>query len=565
MNRSLELMLRLSNVAHSRRFEAATRDPIVAQARVLRTLISRNAETAFGSEHRFSRISTADDYDRAVPISDYEAFRPHINQIIAGKKNVLTRDDPEMFSTTSGTTDQPKLIPVTAPWRAQMEAMTQLWLARAVRDHPGCLANKALTIVSPAVEGVTANALPYGAMSGITYRRIPWFVRRHYALPYAVALIPDYQTRYFVAMRLAMAQRVSMIATPNPSTLLRLARIAEENANKIIRAIHDGVLGIEEPRVWSYGAIASDAIGELRAALKADHARARFLEDVMKRSGRLLPRDVWPELRLIGCWLGGSAGFQANQLIEYYGDVARRDLGLWASEGRMTIPIADDTASGVLAVHASFYEFIPEENAGDEQPRTLLAHQIERGRRYCVVISGANGLYRYNMNDIVEVTGFYNQTPLVAFVRKGGDMASITGEKIHLNQVQRAIEQTASVTSARVHQFRIIPDVVRNRYDLLVEFSQNGEARSRENFVDEFDRALAQQNCEYASRRASERLAAPVLWQMRDGWSERVAGEEFQRGKREAQYKWRQLALEWDAISRAELAVSSQPPLSLAS
>jgi hypothetical protein len=127
-----------------------------------------NEETAFGRAHGFARISDCREYSRALPIADYEVLRPDINRIIAGEKNVLTADDPEMFTTTSGTTAEPKLIPVTPRWRAQMEAMTRLWLSRAMRDHPGCLAHKALTIVSPAVEGKTPNGMSYGAMSGST-------------------------------------------------------------------------------------------------------------------------------------------------------------------------------------------------------------------------------------------------------------------------------------------------------------------------------------------------------------------------------------------------------------
>jgi len=98
----------------------------------------------------------------------------------------------------------------------------------------------------------------------------------------------------------------------------------------------------------------------------------------------------------------------------------------------------------------------------------------------------------------------------------------------------------------------------------LVEFSDSIEIRHGD-FLIEFDRALARKNCEYASRRASERLNAPRLWAMRSGWSERVAREDFRAGRREAQYKWRQLALEWDPISRAELAEASRAQWSLAS
>ena len=562
MSRLVEWMLRFSAAAEARTFESATREPAAAQERILHDLLKTNAATAFGRAHGFAHIANAHEYVRAVPLSDYEAVRPYMNRVIAGERNVLTVDTPEMFAATSGTTAKPKLIPVTARSRAQNAAMTRMWLARAIRDHRGGVAHKALTIVSPAVEGLNANGKPYGAMSGITYRRIPWIVRRHSALPYALALIADYQTRYFLAMRIAMAQRVSMIATPNPSTFLRLARVADENAAKIIRAIHDGEPGIAE---WSFSALAGEATSELLASMKPDRARARFLEQVINRTGHLRPREVWPELQLIGCWLGGSAGFQADQLTEFYGDVPRRDLGLWASEGRMTLPLADDTASGVLAVHANFYEFIPEENAEGTPPRTLRAHQLERGRRYCLVISAANGLYRYNMNDIVEVTGFYNRTPLLAFVRKGGDMASITGEKIHLNQVQCAIEQAERAVNTRLHQFRIIPDLAHRRYELLVEFSGAMEICRRDNFLHEFDRALAAQNREYASRRASRRLDSPKLWEMRPGWSDRVAREDFRAGKREAQYKWRHLVQQWDPISRAEIADPTPPPSAFAS
>ena len=561
MSTLLHTIISIREFARSRSFESATRDPASAQAQVLRGLMAHNADTAFGRAHGFSHVASAADYARAVPIADYEVFRPFVKRIIGGEKRVLTGDDPYMFTTTSGTTGEPKLLPVTVKWREQMAALTRLWLLRAMRDHPGCLQHRALTIVSPAIEGETNTGMPYGAMSGVTYQRVPWLIRRHYVLPYAVSLIANCEARYFVAMRLAMAERVSMIGTPNPSTLIRLALIAEENAEQIIRAIHDGALGIEEPDMRTHrGLTAQDAIAEIRAAVRPDPRRARFLENAMARRGSLRPRDAWPELRLIGCWLGGSVGFQANQLAEHYGDVARRDLGLWASEGRMTVPTQDETPSGVLAVHANFYEFVPENSIEDRNPSVLLAHQLELGQRYYIVISGQNGLYRYDMNDIVEVTGFYNRTPLVAFVRKGRDMASITGEKVHVQQLQAAIRAAERCARNLVRQFRVIPDVQNSRYDLLVEFvaSQSGDSRLDGNrFIRDFDKALANMNIEYADKRDSDRLHAPRLCVMRPRWSDKVAAADFKSGKREAQYKWRQLADEWDAISNREVVATA--------
>ena len=277
---------------------------------------------------------------------------------------------------------------------------------------------------------------------------------------------------------------------------------------------------------------------------------------------RVTPGIVRIDLDQCGRRLRNDASpgrFQANQLAEYYGDVARRDLGLWASEGRMTIPTEDETPSGALAVNTNFYEFVPEESIEDRNPPVLLAHQLETGHRYYVVISGENGLYRYDMNDIVEVTGFYNRTPKVAFVRKGRDMASITGEKIHVNQLQAAIRAAENSNKTLVRQFRVIPDVASSRYDLLVEFSAtqtNHLDASR--FLQDFDKALAKMNIEYASKRDSDRLRSPRLCVMRARWSDQVAAADFTNGKREVQYKWRQLVDKWDAISNREI-ISTAP------
>jgi GH3 auxin-responsive promoter len=104
MSRLLEWMLHLHSATESHKFEAATRDPSAAQQKSLRALVTMNARTAFGRGHGFAQISNSNDYAHAVPIADYESFRPYVNRIAAGEKNVLTGDDPEMFTSTSGTT-----------------------------------------------------------------------------------------------------------------------------------------------------------------------------------------------------------------------------------------------------------------------------------------------------------------------------------------------------------------------------------------------------------------------------------------------------------------------------
>ena len=163
------------------------------------------------------------------------------------------------------------------------------------------------------------------------------------------------------------------------------------------------------------------------------------------------------------------------------------------------------------------------------------------------MLSGANGLYRYDINDVVEVQGFEGRTPRIRFVRKGRDMVSITGEKLHLNQIQAATRDAERATGLLVWQFQVIPDVPARRYDLLLEtHTPIGSPEVARAFLATVDTSLASSNVEYASKRRSRRLLAPRLHLMRAGWADRRCRADFRAGKREAQYKWPAIRDAWD-------------------
>ena len=197
-------------------FDRAAENPEAAQRNYLLALLRRNQDTAFGREHGFRGIQHATDYARRVPIRDYARHQPWIDRLKRGDKCVLTVSDPLMFATTSGTTSEPKFIPLTAEWLRELQRLTTLWLYRSQVDYPSLFDSKSVTVVSPAVESRTASGTPVGSVSGLTYQRTPWMVRRSYALPYDVSEITDYDDRYFVAARMAFAADVSMLAAPNP-------------------------------------------------------------------------------------------------------------------------------------------------------------------------------------------------------------------------------------------------------------------------------------------------------------------------------------------------------------
>jgi hypothetical protein len=521
----------------NRRLDQAALAPAPAQRHVLLELLRQNAATAFGRQHGFASIRTEADYSRQVPIRDYEGFRPYINRLMAGASSILTARQPVMFTMTSGTTTEPKFIPVT--WSSLLieSALTRQWFYRALLDHPEFMDHAGVGIVSRAIEGLTASGIPYGSASGMTYKNIPWLIRRAQGIPYEACEILDYDQRYFVMARFALGANVSFIASANPGTLVRLAQTIDEHSTELVRAIHDGNLGATS----SNQTILFD---RLQSRVRPDPARARFLGSVLERRGTLRPRDFWPQLKLIGCWIGGSVGMQTMKLGKYYGATPIRDLGYLASEGHFTVPFEDQTARGTLALNSNYYEFIPMDQAESIRPDILSSHEVEAGKRYSILLTTSGGLYRYRINDIVEVAGHYRRAPLLAFVRKEGEMANICGEKIHLNQLLLAVEQTRRKFNLALEQFRVTPDFQASRYDIFLELSDEVSQSAWHAVLLELDGSLARLNIEYEQKRASRRLAAPCLHIMARGWAERAHRQMIAEGKRDTQYKWQTLTLE---------------------
>lgn len=538
----------------NRRIAEASTDPKGVQLRTLRRILSTNASCEFGRRHGFADSSGPATYADAVPVRDYEAFRPYVDRMLAGEERVLTQESPFFFGTTSGTTGQAKHVPVTKSWCRGLSMAMRLWLARAARTHPALFDGRVLSFVGSAEEHLSEGGIPCGSISALTYRRVSALVKRNYVMPDEVAEIEDYDTRYRVAARLMLEANVSAVAIPNPTTLLRLAEVGAQNAETIVAAIHDGSLGgLSTPGTEDRSRLAS-----IERRLQPNPRRARQLERSIEQHGSLLPKHVWSNLKMIGCWLGGSAGVFARKLGAYYGDAALRDLGLRATEATIAVPLSDATAAGALTLHDNFFEFVPEEERGGDHPRTLLAHELEVGQRYYVLLTTRAGLYRYDISDVVEVTEMLGQMPLVKFVHKGADMTNLTGEKLHGDQVAQAACEAMERVGMPVDRVQLIPDTERCGYDVLVE--TEADEATLETFGVEFDAELARLNVEYAAKRASMRLAGPRLRRMRPGWAQRRQRCDVGRGQRDVQYKWAYVMHQWDDLNRSELFFQPDDP-----
>jgi hypothetical protein len=537
-------------------FEKNTKRPLSVQERALLEKIRRNESSVFGREHGFANIRSIADFRKALPVRDYTYFEPYIERVKRGELSAMFGPGERliMFSLTSGTTGKPKYIPITTSFVKSYRRTALLWGAWAYYCHPALIENKILPIVSSIREEVTETGVPCGAASGLHAQSQRYLGRALYAVPGIVCEIHDSEAKYYTVMRLGAAESVSIVSTPNPSTMIAVAKAANAHKESIIRDIRDGTLskGFDIPH-------------EIREALKKrlrpNPKRAKELEEVVRRTGRLLPKDFWPDLTLIASWKGGPLRSYLPMYPEYYGDVPSRDLGLIASEGRMSVPISDDGSSGILDIESNFFEFIPEDQEESENPDTLLCTELETGKRYFIVLTTASGLYRYNIYDLIEVTGFHNGTPLITFLNKGRHMSSLTGEKIHESQVVEAVHHASEGIGQTIEAFTLCPcwDGTPH-YLLMIEESRLPDAGTEERFIRKVDASLRRLNMEYEKKRESNRLDAMTLVLVANGSFDRLRRETIahQRGRAE-QYKHPFLAPEQDFVKRFTVVRSITP------
>src|SRR6266576_1317430 len=540
------------------RWQNLTAKPQECQNHLLLDLVKRNRATRFGRDHRFDAVRALSDYRMQVPVGDYERLRPYIDCAQNGEANALTVKPVLMFTMTSGSTGEPKLIPVTETSRRNHRQLTRFWYYRALVDHPDLFSGKLLGVVSPAIEGRTAGGIPFGSASGLVYQSSPSWIQNANAAPREIAEVKDFEAKYYLTMRLALEHDITFLGTPNPSTILKLVESVNQNKHEIIKDICDGTITARcnlQPEMRT----------ALAGRLRKNPARARRLESLIKSDGSLRPREYWPRLQLIGCWKGGTVGVRLREFARWFGKATPvRDLGYMASEAQMTLPISDEGSARILAIDENFYEFIPESEIGSSAPTILTCSELEEGASYYLVLTTPAGLYSYDINDIVRIAGFFNRTPLIEFVRKGRDVTNITGEKLHVNQVIQAMAQAQSAAGIAVQHFRACADIEKSLYTFFVELDGVMPAQERLiQLLQELDASLRALNIEYAEERESRRLGAAVLCVMKSGCFQRKANAALQPGTRDVQLKAQLLSSIPEEASEIQFVVrtaSELPP-----
>ena len=507
------------------------------QRSLLTDLLRLNQSSAFSRDFGLTERTTLPEYRQRVPVSDYELIRSYVSRVADGDHAALLGESNklQMFAMTSGTTAASKLIPVTTRFLNDYRRGWQTWGIGTYSDHPVLQKLNIVQISSSHQKTRTADGTPCGNISGLVATMQKRVVRSMYTIPATVAEIADADAKRYTTLRLALSDPwVGMMITANPGTLLQLMEFASLKAEHLIHDIRNG--GI------SHVDLPTTMIREFRSHLRPDKQRASQLQQIMEQRGVLRPRECWPMLQALGVWCGGSAAAYIPKLKHVFDGLPIRDHGLHASEGRMTLPLQDESSAGLLEIQTHFFEFLPVAQAESVNPDVLEAHELQPGEEYFILLTTSSGLYRYNIRDVVRCTGFYGTTPLLEFRHKGAHISSITGEKLAESQVVEAVNAAALANDLKLNLFTLTPQWGEPPGYTLFLWRDDSGGRSPESdlprFAADVDEHLARCNDEYRDKRQSGRLTSVCAKSLSpEQWNAFTAERQSRSGGSPEQYK----------------------------
>lgn len=434
------------------------------QEDILFWLIHKCRNTVFGKKYGFESIKTIKNFQDQVPLAHYKDFEPWIHYMLKGEKNITYPGKIDRFATSSWTTWwESKYIPVTneALRRSHMK-----WGAEALNFF--CKSNPRSQFLRGRglVVGGGFSANPYtgeenvGFISAILQKKTPRIIKK---------LIKE------------------------PQDDIAYIDNREEKVQAIIdRVIHKNITFINGSPGW--------LLNFLYKTLEFTHK-----ENIL---------EVWPNLELFFRW-GLPIDLYKPQFTKIIPSVKMKYYQNYnASEGFFAVQdknFVDDML--LLISHGTFYEFIPFDEYGKENPQVLTLQEVEVGKEYIIVITTCSWLRRYIIGDVVRFTSVKPRRIQVAGRTKY--FINMIGERVFLEHVEKAILQTSKVTDTVITDYTVWPIIyewweIRGAHEWIIECMK--EPQDKENFAKVLDEQMGKINaCYFDERHDTKVLGAPIV------------------------------------------------------
>lgn len=317
-------------------------------------------------------LKRAVDFRERLPLVDYRDLAPWIERCAAGQSNLLCSEPIRLFEPTSGT-QAVKLIPYTASLKAEFQRGLSAWIGDLYAGKPDLMGGKAYWSITPPPQR------PQHTAGGIP-----------------IGFEDD--ASYLSSWTRPLLRR--MLAVPQAADL-------DETIAQLLRCPDLTLVSVWSPTFW---------------LLLVQRLREKY------RVGENLSK-IWPRLRFLSCWADGPSARFLPDLRRGFPNLFIQPKGLLATEAFVSFPLLG-RPGGALALRSHFFEFLGADG------RSNLAHELQAGQAYEVVVSTSGGLYRYRLGDRLQVTGFYRDCPLFRFLGRAGLVSDHFGEKLSAEAIE---------------------------------------------------------------------------------------------------------------------------------
>ncbi|MBD1880606.1 GH3 auxin-responsive promoter family protein [Coleofasciculus sp. FACHB-T130] len=516
-------------------FVKKTRRTSAVQEQLLKELLQAHKDTELGRKYGLRDIKTIEQFQQQIPILPYSSYEPYTERIAQGEKNILTPDPVVYLNTTSGSTGNQKLIPVTQRFQNSLgwANLTCIgFLGEALRSQDRKF-GKLLVTNTAQITGRTSGGIEYGPGGTGVLRMGKFLYEQLFAHPYETLQAADSITRHYLCFLFALRDRsMRGIGANFPMLILRICNYLERYAEDLIRDIETGTIA-------SWLTLEPELRAKLERQWSANPGRAAQLREILKSEGRLTPKLAWPELSFTATARGGTSDFYFERFPSYFDDIPSFGAVFASAEGTFSIYHDLNNDGSILAIEAGFFEFIPQDQWEEEHPKTLLATEVKAGELYRILMTNYSGFYRYDIGDVVEVLGFYEQAPLIVFRHRRGGILSSTTEKtteFHATQVMQSLQQEFGLP---LEDFCITlsENEFPAHYLVNIELVDGHILSDRLAFLASFDRKLKETNVYYQSKR-KDQVPPPRLRILAPGSFAKVRQRQVERGIPDSQLKF---------------------------
>ena len=515
------------------RLRQTTANARYIQREQLRTILQQNAATEYGARCGFSRIRSLEEFQDRVPLSCHQDYQPYIEALLAGASHQLTAEEPVYFAITSGSTGTPKYVPVTRSDMLVHYNYIHCGIFGMVREHYPQLPPEALFGKIFQVGEFAKTHLPGGQMCGIRSASLYQWLDREggfdasdYCVPKEVLFPERVEDLTYLKARFALAERnITAIHSVFLHRVVGMLDYIRQNWDLLLRDMEMGAVdsGVPLSAYWRQ---------KLRQWLPPDPRRAAELralrpdtqpEDMVQR--------IWPGIRYI-VGIGGENFPVYTQAMEVYaGNIPIHHFIYGASEGFLSIAAGVGVPDAyILLPEAGFFEFLPVPQTGG---RPLTMEEVTVGGRYELIFTNHSGLYRYRMQDVLEVVGFYGQAPVVRFRYRINQALNVADEKLNTEQLGQALRLFQEHTGRSVAAFCAQEDFSRRPGRYLVYL----ECPPLEKADPLMDRCLQEASLGYRGCRAMGDIAPPHVRFLPPGSFQRYEAGLARQGRTMAQYK----------------------------